>query len=131
MARFERYQQKMAHTYTGSGGASQTPLTPPDVLQQLAAQCGVQFNGDAPWDIRVHNEAVYNRILSQGSLGFGESYMDGLWDCPRLDQLFYRLLKFNIELVAGSKRSMSYVSRTPTNSILNLLEERKGSVSQG
>lgn len=93
MARFRRYQQKMEQTYASSGGATHGQSTPPSVLQQLAERCGVQFNGDAPWDIQVNNDAVYARILSQGSLGFGESYMDGEWDCKRLDQLFYRLLR--------------------------------------
>ena len=92
MARFRQYQQKMEQTYASSGGATHGQSSPPGVLQQLAAQCGVKFNGDAPWDIQVHSDAVYTRILSQGSLGFGESYMDGEWDCLRLDQLFHRLL---------------------------------------
>jgi cyclopropane-fatty-acyl-phospholipid synthase len=97
MARFRRYQQKMEQTYASSGGVTHGQSKPPGVLQQLAAQCGVQFNGDAPWDIQVKNDAVYTRILSQGSLGLGESYMDGEWDCKRLDQLFYRLLSANAD----------------------------------
>lgn len=102
MARFKRYQQKMEHTYTSSGGITHAHSSPPGVLQQLAAQCGVKFNGDSPWDIQIHDDAVYTRILSQGSLGFGESYMDGEWDCLRLDQLFQRLLSANVdEKLAG------------------------------
>ena len=65
---------------------------PPEVLNELAEEAGIQFNGDAPWDIQVHDAAVYRRILSQGSVGFGEAYMDGLWDCGQLDELFFRLL---------------------------------------
>ena len=65
----------------------------PDVLLELAECAGVSFNGDAPWDIQVSDPETYRRILSQGSLGFGEAYMDGLWDCQGLDQLFHRLLR--------------------------------------
>lgn len=36
---------------------------PPAVLRDLAAEAGVRFNGDAPWDIRVNDERVYRRIL--------------------------------------------------------------------
>ena len=70
---------------------------PPATLSALAAEAGVQFNGGAPWDIQVHDERVYDRIFLEGSLGFGESYMDGLWDCDQLDVLFYRLLNAEID----------------------------------
>ncbi|NHN38461.1 cyclopropane fatty acyl phospholipid synthase [Pseudomaricurvus alcaniphilus] len=70
---------------------------PPPVLRDLAAQAGIRFNGAALWDIQVHDPRVYRRILTHGSLGFGEAYMDGLWDCPALDQLFTRLLAANVD----------------------------------
>jgi cyclopropane-fatty-acyl-phospholipid synthase len=57
----------------------------------------VRFNGDAPWDIQVRDPAVYQRILAQGSLGFGEAYEDGLWECAQLDELFTRLLAVDID----------------------------------
>lgn len=103
MARFGQYQQKMEHTYSRADKSSVSALDPPGVLKKLALQAGVHFNGDAPWDIQVHSQDVYQRILSHGSLGFGESYMDGLWDCLRLDQLFHRLLSINTDekLVGG------------------------------
>jgi len=60
--------------------------------EKILAKAGVEINGDKPWDIRVHNENLYKRVLSQGSLGLGESYMDGWWDCERLDQFFHKIL---------------------------------------
>lgn len=69
--------------------------SPPAVLNELVNEAGVQFNGSAPWDIQIHDPETYQRILSQGSLGFGEAYMDELWDCERLDELFTRLLSFD------------------------------------
>ena len=70
---------------------------PPRVLEQLVDMAGVRFNGRFARDIQVHDDEVYRRILLQGSLGFGEAYMDGLWDVHALDELFYRLLKFDID----------------------------------
>jgi cyclopropane-fatty-acyl-phospholipid synthase len=70
---------------------------PPESLRRLAAEAGVRFNGSAPWDIQVHDPEVYRRILAQGSLGFGEAYMDGLWDAEALDELFSRLLRIDID----------------------------------
>ncbi|SCZ61021.1 cyclopropane fatty acyl phospholipid synthase [Thiohalomonas denitrificans] len=69
----------------------------PAILERLAAEAGIRFMGDCPWDIQVHDAAVYQRVLSQGSVGFGEAYMDGLWDAPALDQLFTRLLRSDID----------------------------------
>ena len=70
---------------------------PPAVLRDIAARAGVTFNGDKPWDIQVFDDRVYRRILTHGSLGFGESYMDNMWESHDLDGLFTRLLTINIE----------------------------------
>ncbi len=69
----------------------------PEVLQKISESVGVRFNGDEPWDIQVYDPAVYQRILTMGSLGFGEAYMDGLWDAEELDELFTRLLRFDVD----------------------------------
>jgi len=66
-------------------------------VQDLFTAVDVQINGTRPWDVQVHNENFYSRILSNGSLAFGESYMDGWWDCEALDQLFERLLSGRVD----------------------------------
>lgn len=60
-------------------------------VRQLLFRAGIEVNGTAPWDIQVHNSAFYKRVLTQGTLGLGESYMDRWWDCDALDQLFFKL----------------------------------------
>ncbi len=70
-------------------------VKPPSVIEELARSAGIEFNGSAPWDIQVHDNKLFSRILTQGSLGFGEAYMDGLWDAKALDELFYRLVKID------------------------------------
>lgn len=64
--------------------------------EELLAEAGVQVNGSRPWDIHVHDDRLYARVMAHGSLGFGESYMDGWWDCPAIDQLFDRLLRVDM-----------------------------------
>ncbi|NTU78994.1 MAG: cyclopropane fatty acyl phospholipid synthase [Chloroflexales bacterium] len=59
----------------------------------LLAQAEVVVNGDAPWDLQVHDERLYSQTLLRGSLGFGEAYMDGWWDCADLPELFCRLVR--------------------------------------
>ena len=45
------------------------------------------------WDLRDRTtNACCARLLAQGSLGLGESYMDGWWDAPSLDGLLFHLL---------------------------------------
>ena len=65
--------------------------------EEILSLAGIKINGPDPWDIQVHDERLYGRVLSQGSLGLGESYMDGWWDCDRLDEFSNRLHKAHID----------------------------------
>jgi len=64
--------------------------------ERLLSLAGTGINGNNPWDLRVHNENFYQRVLTHGSLGLGESYMDGWWDCDKLDEFFCRMLRSEI-----------------------------------
>jgi cyclopropane-fatty-acyl-phospholipid synthase len=57
----------------------------------------VQIDRGRPWDIAVHDDRFYARVLSDGALGLGESYMDGWWDCAELSQMFCKLLKAHLD----------------------------------
>ena len=43
--------------------------------------------------VRVHDRRFYRRVLADGTLGLGEAYVDGWWDCDALDELAARLLR--------------------------------------
>ncbi|MDR5906712.1 cyclopropane fatty acyl phospholipid synthase [Franzmannia qiaohouensis] len=62
------------------------------VVEQLLEGSGVTLNGSADWDIQVHHPDLFSRVLHQGTLGLGEAYMDGWWECPRIDEMACRLL---------------------------------------
>jgi cyclopropane-fatty-acyl-phospholipid synthase len=62
------------------------------IVEQLLARADVRVGGNRPWDIDVRSEAVFDRILAGGSLGLGEAYVDGQWDCGALDEFFHRVL---------------------------------------
>jgi len=66
-------------------------------VQKILSVADVKIGGDREWDITVNNDAFYSRVLRHGSLGLGESYVDGWWDCPALDQLFSRILKAELD----------------------------------
>jgi cyclopropane-fatty-acyl-phospholipid synthase len=67
------------------------------VFQDMLAVADVRINGDRPWDIQVHNEGLYERVIRWGSLGFGEAYMDGWWDAEEPDAFFYHILGENLQ----------------------------------
>jgi cyclopropane-fatty-acyl-phospholipid synthase len=93
---------------------------PPAVILELAAQAGITINGDAPWDIQVLDEGLYQRVLAKGSLGFGEAYMDGMWECQRLDQLFHRLLSSKAEEKIDSWSRLRLLGEILRHSLFNL-----------
>ncbi|AKH65035.1 MULTISPECIES: cyclopropane fatty acyl phospholipid synthase [Photorhabdus] len=67
------------------------------IANEMLQEAGVQINGHNPYDIQVKKPDFYKRVLQQGSMGLGESYMDGWWDCERLDIFFYRVLRAGLE----------------------------------
>ena len=66
-------------------------------VDALLAEADVKIGGARPWDIQVHDEQLYARVLAEAALGLGESYMDGWWDCERLDEFFHRILAAELE----------------------------------
>lgn len=64
---------------------------------ELLAAADIEINGGRPWDIRVHDSRLYTRAFAEGSLGVGEAYLDGWWDCARLDEFFARILGARID----------------------------------
>jgi cyclopropane-fatty-acyl-phospholipid synthase len=66
-------------------------------VEHLLARADVQVDGRRAWDIQVQEEAFFARVLAQGSLGLGESFMEGWWDTDALDQLLTRLLRAGLD----------------------------------
>ena len=87
-------------THPGKGAA------PDRLLASLLALADVQLGGSRPWDIQLKHPDAAARILASGSLGFGESYMLGWWECAALDQCIARIMSSGIEEAAGR---LSYI----------------------
>jgi len=62
-------------------------------LDALLAEAGIQVNGEGAMDIRIRDPRFYDAVLGGWSLGLGESWMQGWWDCERLDELVCQLLR--------------------------------------
>ena len=61
------------------------------IVTNTLAKADVVIDGDRPWDIQVKERRFYRRTV-RGSLGLGESYIDGDWEVDSLDGLFRRLI---------------------------------------
>jgi cyclopropane-fatty-acyl-phospholipid synthase len=87
-------------------------------VENLLGQAGIAVNGDNPWDIRVHRDDFYARLLSGGVLALGESYMDGWWDCASLDQFFDKILRASLQ--AGVKKNFRLALHVLKSRLFNL-----------
>src|SRR5690554_5153264 len=64
-----------------------------EFVNKLLNNADVVINGSRPWDIKVQDDSFYTVVFNNGSLGLGESYMNGLWDCQHLDEFMFRVIK--------------------------------------
>jgi cyclopropane-fatty-acyl-phospholipid synthase len=66
-------------------------------IEEIFSGAGISINGTNTFDIHIKDDRFYKRVTAEGSLGFGESYMEGWWDCESLDDFFCRLMCSNVE----------------------------------
>ena len=52
-------------------------------IEELLKLADVRIGGDRPWDMQVHDERLYERILVKGTLGLGDlhGWLVGLREC--------------------------------------------------
>ena len=71
-------------------------MSPEAFFRDLLAKAGITIDGDQPWDILVRDPRVYARMLRDGTLGFGESFMEGWLDCERIDLMAERVYRADL-----------------------------------
>ena len=86
-------------------------------VTELLSIAGITVNGNAPWDIQVHNDNFYERVLAGGSLALGESYMEKWWDSERPDEFISHILNTNLENII--KKSTKLKAEIMLTKILN------------
>ena len=69
--------------------------------QALLDRADVRIGGNRPWDLQIHHRDTLARIMAQGSIGLGESYVDGWWDCARIDEFIARVLRARLDEQVG------------------------------
>ncbi|MEO3991372.1 cyclopropane fatty acyl phospholipid synthase [Pseudocitrobacter cyperus] len=93
------------------------------ICRDLLQRADIEINGKRPFDIQVKNKQFYKRVLQQGSLGLGESYMDGWWECEQLDEFISRLLKIDIE--SQIKHNLKDLMHVVSAKIINLQSKKR------
>lgn len=71
-------------------------------LEQRLKLADIEVNGNRPWDLQLRDSRLFHRVLRRGSLGLGEAYMDGWWDCPALDEFIARLFRAGVDRYSQS-----------------------------
>ncbi|HBI5523803.1 TPA: cyclopropane fatty acyl phospholipid synthase [Salmonella enterica subsp. enterica serovar Welikade] len=93
------------------------------LCQEILNDAGISINGNKPFDIQVKNQQFFKRVLLEGSLGLGESYMDGWWECGRPDIFIERLLSVDAESrVDGSIKN---IIRGAVSRLVNLQSRKR------
>lgn len=87
-------------------------------VKDLVGRAGITIDGDEPHDIQVRDDRFFRRLLRDGSLGLGESYVDGWWDAEAVDETIRRILDAGLRERAS--RSLRVVLLSLGVRVLNL-----------
>ncbi len=68
-----------------------------NLFERFSKRADIEIDGSRSQDIVVHNKRFYRRVVLHGSVGLGDSYMDGWWDANKLDEFFCRILSANLD----------------------------------
>jgi cyclopropane-fatty-acyl-phospholipid synthase len=108
----------MQNTATAKLLSSFAPSRARDVCTELLAGAGITVDGSKPWDVTIHDERVWARVLRDGTLGGGEAYVEGWWDSRALDQTIERLQQ--IDLVDSLRDNWRIVPHMLKARVMNL-----------
>src|SRR5262249_47422083 len=67
------------------------------VIERLLDGAQIRIGGPNAWDVRVNDGRFFDRVLAHGTIGLGESYMEGWWDCEAIDEFTDRALRFGVK----------------------------------
>jgi cyclopropane-fatty-acyl-phospholipid synthase len=88
-------------------------------MDRIFEKIGVERDGEGPSDIRVKDERFFDMsVLCDLSLKVGEAYVEGWWECDRLDELFYKVCRAYQDANLAMLPTKIYVSLK--NTLFNL-----------
>ncbi len=94
-----------------------------EFCRSLLLQADIEVNGPDPWDIQVKNPKLYARLIAHGSLGLGESYMDGWWECQDIPEFLTRII--HAKLDQKIPLSLDSIAMAIKAAVFNMQSKRK------
>lgn len=94
------------------------------VVTHLFEKAGLRVGDSDTNDVVIHDDRFFREVLLKGSIGLGDSYIDGIWDSHSVEVVVFKLLKNGIysPTLAHIYDIVSSVSRGIQN-----LQDRVGS----
>lgn len=87
-------------------------------IDRFLAKADIRLNGDRPWDIKINDSRIFRDTLLKGTLGFGDGYAEGLWDCEQLDVFFEKIISAQMSKKRRLK-SLASVFTTARSKLIN------------
>ncbi|GAB4337789.1 MAG: cyclopropane fatty acyl phospholipid synthase [Calditrichia bacterium] len=96
-------------------------------LTSLLSGADIRINGNRPFDIQVKDDRFFERVIRDGALGAGESYMDGWWEAEQLDETFNKILRARLDekLKGASFKTKWHLLRSRLFNLQNLKRSRQ------
>jgi cyclopropane-fatty-acyl-phospholipid synthase len=67
------------------------------LVSEKFSSAGIDLSHNNRSGMRVKDPRFYEKVFKLGSLGLGESYMEGWWEADHVDEFIYDILKANLE----------------------------------
>lgn len=100
------------------------------IFESMLNTADIKINGNRPWDIKVNDMAMFDRILLDGSLGLGESYMDKMWECDDIAGFICRVLTFELDKNLNLRTKMTLGTKIGKDKIKKLFNPQGTSISK-
>ena len=94
-------------------------------IESILATADIRIDGNRPWDPHVYDDRFYDRVLSEGTLGVGESFTDGWWDCEALDQLICRAIRARLDTKFKPWQMLGHVAGAKLKNLQNASRVRQ------
>jgi cyclopropane-fatty-acyl-phospholipid synthase len=96
-----------------------------EIAQKLLNPSGVVLDGPNPWDPKLHDERVIDRLLAEGPIAVGESYMDGWWDVEDMAGFTARVMDSDSSSAVYSMQVLPLIWAVIKARVVNLQSKKR------
>ncbi len=96
-----------------------------ELIDKKLETADVIVNGERPWDLQVKDPQFYKAVALHGSMGLGNSYVNGWIEANQLDLFFEHLLNSPL---SEQKNALSFLRQVFTAAFINQQTKRRSRV---